>query len=95
MFGHKLSTGYEDPYADAVAEVNGVRIRNLPHLVEVVRDATGEFIEVTFQGRATYTIVLRRKEALAATEEILSDNGIRQQCSADIAPIWNEGKPKK
>jgi hypothetical protein len=32
---------------------------------------------------------------LGATEEILNDHSIRQQCSADIAPIWNEGKPKK
>jgi len=95
MFTHKISKGYEDPYADAVAAVNGVRIRNLPHLVEVIRDATGEYIEFTFQGRATYTIIFKRKEALDATEEILSDNGIRQQCSPDIALIWNEGKPKK
>ena len=88
MFTHKMSKGYSDPYADAVAEVNGVRIRNLAHLVEVIRDATGEYIEFTFQGRATDAIVFNRKEALEATEDILSDNGIRQQCSPDIAPIW-------
>ncbi len=83
-----MSKGYDDPYGNAVAEVNGVRIRNLAHLVEVVRDATGEFLEFTFQGHATFTIVFRRQEALDATEEILGDNGIRQQCSPDIAPIW-------
>jgi S1-C subfamily serine protease len=89
MFTHKLAKGYDDPYVDAVAAVNGIRIRNLAHLVEVIRDATGEFIEFTFQGRATDTIVFKRKEARDATDEILSDNGIRQQCSPDIAPIWN------
>jgi S1-C subfamily serine protease len=36
-----------------------------------------------------------RKEALDATEEILSDNGIREQCSPDVAPSWNRGKTKK
>jgi S1-C subfamily serine protease len=95
LFTHELSKGYAISFADAIAEVNGIRIRNLPHLVEVIRDATGEYIEFTFQGRATYAIVFPRKAALDATEEILSDNGIRQQCSPDLAPIWNEGKPKK
>jgi S1-C subfamily serine protease len=94
MFTHKMSKGYEDPYADAVAEVNGIHVRNLKHLVEVIRDATGEYLEFTFQGRATYTLVFKRQEALDATDEVLSDNGIRQQCSPDIAPIWNEGKKK-
>ena len=94
MFAHKLSKGFDDPYGDAIAEVNGIRIRNLAHLVEVVRDATGEFLEFTFQGHATFTIVFKRQEALDATEEILRDNGIRRQCSPDIAPIWNDGKKK-
>jgi hypothetical protein len=34
-------------------------------------------------------IVFKRKETLDATEEILTDNGIRQPYSKDIAPIWN------
>jgi S1-C subfamily serine protease len=92
MFAHKISKGYEDPYTNAVDAVNGIRIRNLEHLVEVVRDATGAFIEFTFRGQANDAIVFKRKEALDATEEILSDNGIRQQCSPDIAPIWNKKK---
>jgi hypothetical protein len=95
MFTHKISKGYDDPYGNAVAAVNGVRIRNLSHLAEVIRDATGACIAFTFQGQATDTLVFQRREALAATEEILRDNGIRQPCSPDIAPIWNEGKPKK
>jgi len=92
MFTHKIGKGYNDPYTDAVADVNGVRIRNLKHLVEVLRSATGEFIEFTFQGQATDAIVFNRKEALDATEQILNDNGIRQQYSPDIAPIWSQKK---
>src|SRR5262249_31228528 len=94
MFAHRITKGYDDPYGNAVAAVNGVRIRNLPHLVEVIRDATGEFIEFTFQGEATDAIIFRRQAALAAGEEILRDNGIRQACSPDIAPVWNGGKAK-
>jgi hypothetical protein len=51
-------------------------------------------VEFTFLCKFTDTIVFRRKEALDATEEILSDNGIRQQCSPDVAPIWNNAKVK-
>jgi hypothetical protein len=32
--------------------------------------------------------VYRRAEMLAATDEILSDNGIRAQGSADLLAIW-------
>jgi hypothetical protein len=94
MFTHKISKGYDVSYSAAVAEVNGVRIRNLKHMVEVIRGATGEFIEFTFQGKTTDAIVFYRKEALEATEEILNDNGIRHQCSPDIAPVWNQAKAK-
>jgi len=92
MFTHKISKGYVINYTTAVAEVNGVRIRNLRHMVDVIRDTTGEFIEFTFHGNETDSIVFKRKEALNATEEILNDNGIRQQCSPDIAPIWSQKK---
>jgi hypothetical protein len=95
MFTHKISTGYKSPYADAVDKVNGVHIRNLKHLVETLRDATGEFVEFAFLGRYNELLVFKRKEVLDATEEILSDNGIRQQYSANVAPIWNQGNAKK
>jgi S1-C subfamily serine protease len=95
MFVHKIGTGYRGPYGDSVAEVNGVSIRNLKHLVETLRDVTDEFVEFRFRGRYSEAIVFNRKEALDATEEILSDNGIRDQCSSDVAPIWNHGKTKK
>ena len=94
MFSHKIGRGFDDPYTQAVSEVNGVRIRNLKHLVEVLRDAPGHFVEITFSGRFTDKMVFNRKEALAATDEILNDNGIRQQCSADMSKVWDIFKAK-
>ena len=38
MFSHKIGRGYRDPYTQAVSEVNGVRIRNLKHLIELLRE---------------------------------------------------------
>jgi S1-C subfamily serine protease len=87
LFSHKLSKGYNVSAAPAVAAVNGIPIRNLKHAVEIIRDSTGEYIEFTFHGKTTDALVFKRKEALDATEEILSDNGIRQQFSPDIATI--------
>jgi PDZ domain len=94
MFSHKIGKGYAEPYTQAVSEVNGVSIRNLKHLVEVMRDATGQFVEFTFSGRYTDKIIFNRKEAIAATDEILNDNGIRQQSSADMAKVWDLSKVK-
>ncbi len=95
MFVHKISTGYRGPYADAISQVNGIKIRNLKHLVETLRDLTDEFVEFKFLGKYSELIVFPREAAIAATAEVLSENGIREQCSADVAPIWNNGKPKK
>jgi S1-C subfamily serine protease len=94
-FVHKLSKGYHIQYAVTLGEINGVHIRNLKHAVEVIRDATGEFVEFTFQGRNAQSVVFKRKDVEDAMEGILSDNGIRQQFSADIAPIWNRAKTTK
>ena len=92
MFTHPIGKGYKSPYAHAVAEVNGVSIRNLKHMVEVLRDVSGEFVEFTFLGKNAENIVFKRNQVLDATEEILNDNGIRKQYSLDIAPIWNQKK---
>jgi S1-C subfamily serine protease len=92
MFNHKISQGYHASYTAAIAEINGVRIRNLKHMVEVLRDGTDPFVEFTFHGKNSDAIVFKRKAVQDATEEILNDNGIRQQCSPDIAPLWQQAK---
>jgi S1-C subfamily serine protease len=61
MFTHAIAKGYSDPYTQAVKEVNGTRIRNLVHLIEILRDAAGEFVEFSFHGRYTEKLVFNRK----------------------------------
>ncbi len=92
LFSHQISKGFDIRYTASVDRVNGTRVRNLKHLVEIIRDATGEFIEFTFYGNDAEMLVFKRAEAIEATEQILSENSIRQQCSPDIAPIWNKRK---
>ena len=88
MFPHKLAKGYGNPIFKVVKEINGVKIKNLRHLVETLRDSKEKYIKIAFDDRASETIVFDRLEALKATEDILSDNSVRQQASDDILPVW-------
>ena len=72
-----------------VKSINGVAIKNLNHLVQLIRDSKDEFIVFAFDSTASETCVFPRKEMLAATEDILTDNGIRSQGSPDTMAIWN------
>jgi hypothetical protein len=91
FFPHKLATGYDEPYFQVVKTVNNVPIKNLTHLVELLRDSKDEYITVEFDSRAGEALVFVRKEMVDATEEILNDNGIRSQGSPDTLAIWNAG----
>ena len=74
---------------DVVESVNGVKIKNLKHLVEVLRDSRDEFIVFEFSGRSGESPVFPRKEVLASIEDILTDNGVRSQGSPDTLAVWN------
>lgn len=89
FFPHKLALGYSQVQSGVVEKVNDVTIRNLEHLVATLRDATEDFIVIEFAGRQFETLVFPRKEMVAATEEILTDNGVRAQGSPDTLAVWN------
>lgn len=88
FFPHRLSKGYSNPTGQTVKSVNGVPVKNLRHLVELLRDARSEFVTFDFVMRGGETLVFARKEVLAATDEILGDNGIRSQGSPDTLGVW-------
>ncbi len=89
FFPHKLAKGYSEPFALVIKSVNGIAIKNLGHLVEVLRDAKDEFIVIAFASRRGETMAFPRAQMLAATEEILTDNGVRTQGSPDMLAVWN------
>jgi S1-C subfamily serine protease len=95
FFPHKLSKGYSNPLGQVVKTVNGVRIKNLNHLVEVLRDSKDEFIRFEFDQRNAETLVFPRQQMVAATDEILSDNDLRSQGSPDTMAIWTHAKTSK
>jgi S1-C subfamily serine protease len=90
MFPHKTGKGYSNPLFKVIKEINGVKIKNLKHLVETLRDSKDKYISIVFDDKNSETIVFDRQEILRATDEILSDNSVRQQASEDIAPVWSK-----
>jgi S1-C subfamily serine protease len=95
FFPHKLSEGYSSPQGQVVKTVNGLSIKNLNHLVEVLRDSKDQFIRFDFDQREAETLVFPRDQMAAATEDILSDNGLRSQGSPDTMAIWTQAKTSK
>jgi S1-C subfamily serine protease len=92
FFPHKLANGYSSAAGSVVHSVNGMQIRSLKHLVAVLRDLTDPFVTIEFDQRGNEALVFSREAMLAATEEILTDNGVRAQGSADTLEVW-QAKP--
>jgi S1-C subfamily serine protease len=92
FFPHALAKGYSNPIARVVKTVNGISIRNLNHLVQVLRESRDEFDVITYWGKGGETMVFPRKKMLEATDEILTDNGIRSQGSQQILTMWGDKK---
>jgi S1-C subfamily serine protease len=89
FFPHKLAKGYSNPAGRVVKSVNGIPIKSLRHLVEVLRDAKEDSIVIEVSQRGAESLVFPRKDMVAATEEILNDNGIRAQGSPDMLEVWS------
>jgi S1-C subfamily serine protease len=88
FFPHKLANGYSNPAGSVVYSVNGTRIRSLLHLVAVLRDLKDPFVTVEFDQKGGEALVFSRTEMVAATDEILTDNGVRAQGSPDTLAVW-------
>ena len=88
---HRLSEGYSNPMWQVVRSINGNRVKNLENVVEILRESNDQFIKIEFNKLyGGETIIFPRKEMVAATDEILTDNGIRSQGSADTLAVWNK-----
>ena len=92
FFPHKLSKGYSNPASDVVSTINGTPIKNLRHCVQVLRDCRDDYICIHCAERAFESLVFPRKEMLAATDEILNDNGVRSQATPAELAVWNGKK---
>jgi S1-C subfamily serine protease len=92
MFSHKIAKGYDDPVGQVVRKVNGIKVKNLRHLVETLRDCTDEFLTFRFADDSSDVLVFDRKEMDRVTEEILEENGIApsRRGSAEVLKAWKK-----
>ena len=81
LFPHALSKGYSNPAGEVVKAVNGTAVKSLAHLVALLRDLKDEYVVIDFENRQSEGLVFPRAKLTAATEEILTDNGVRSQGS--------------
>jgi hypothetical protein len=94
FFPHKLAKGYSNSAGSVVASINGRHVSSLGQLVALLRDLPDEFVTIEFDQRPGESLVFPRKEMVAATEDILNDNGVRAQGSPDTLAIWQAKAPK-
>jgi len=92
FFPHRLVKGYGPPAWQVIEKVNDTTVKNLRHLVEILRDSKDEFLRFSFVGANQETLVFRRKDLVDATEGVLNDNGVRAQGTADTLEVWNAKK---
>jgi S1-C subfamily serine protease len=92
FFPHKLANGYSNPAGSVVYSINGTHVRSLEHLVAVLRDLKDPFVTIEFDQKGNEALVFSRAAMLAATDEILTDNGVRAQGSPNMMAVW-QGKP--
>jgi S1-C subfamily serine protease len=95
FFPHKLANGYSSAAGSVVSSINGTHVRSLKALVALLRDLKDPFVTIEFDQKGSEALVFSREAMLASTDEILTDNGVREQGSADTLAVWQEKPPGK
>jgi S1-C subfamily serine protease len=88
FFPHKLVNGYSSPVGSVVYSINGTRVRSLRQLVALLRDLKDPFVTIEFDQKGGEALVFARQAIVAATDDILTDNGVRAQGSPDTLAVW-------
>ncbi|WZP00733.1 hypothetical protein EP7_002384 [Isosphaeraceae bacterium EP7] len=88
---HAMARGYQDPFGQVVKDVDGIPVRNLAHLIGLLRDVTGEHLTIRFFGELSETLVFSRREMEAATAGLLEENGIPRRGTEDALAAWGGG----
>ena len=89
LFPHPITKGYDNRPLGVIAKLNGVEVKNLRHLAELLRDSTDEFVRLEMGDRSE-SLVFRREELRDSTEVILTDEGIRYQSSDSLRDVFEK-----
>ena len=90
FFPNKLVKGYDSAFGEVIDTVNGQHVKNLLDLVRTLRDLKDEFVTIEFEGHTGEALVFPRAATVSATDDILTDNGVRSQGSPDTMAVWDK-----
>jgi hypothetical protein len=90
----RMTKGYADPFGELVSEVNGTKVKNLAHLVDLIRSCNDEYLTFRFAEDYAEALVFRRQVMLEATASLMSENGISRQGIDDVLSVLR-GKGEK
>jgi hypothetical protein len=94
FFPHKLANGYSNPAGSVVYSINGTHVHSLKHLVALLRDLKDPYVTIEFDKKGNEALVFSRAAMLAATDDILTDNGVRAQGSPNMMTVWQDKTAK-
>jgi hypothetical protein len=86
MFPHPSIKGYDNRPLGVIKKLNDKPVKNLRSLAEMLRDTQDEFLRFEMADRSE-SLVFKRSDMEAATEEILSNEGIRYQSSDSLKDV--------
>jgi S1-C subfamily serine protease len=89
LFPHPISKGYDNRPLGVIGAVNGVEVKNLRHLAELLRDGKDEYVRLEMVDRSE-SLVFRTDELKESTEQILTDEGIRYQASESLRDVFED-----
>ena len=90
LLPHRISKGYQGPFANVLAKINGIKIKNLNHMVQVLRDMNEEQVKFEFAEKNAPYLVFNRTEVDEAMEDIMIDNAIARQGSKELLREWRK-----
>lgn len=87
LLPHDITKGYAGTGFPAVKAVNGQAVASLRQLAQLINGSKDEYLEFTFHDKAAETLIFKRSDLLAASEQICIDNGIVRKSSKDLTDI--------
>lgn len=90
LLSSPIARGYEVAPGQTVKTVNGKTFLNFREFVQLLLDLKDEFVVFEFNEIGPERLVMRRSDIESATEKLMDSNGIRRQCSKDVADVWEK-----
>jgi len=82
VLAHELTMGYDRLENMLLLTINGTKVKNLRHVMELVEACAGEYLRFGLQ--TNHAIVLKTQAAKEATNDVLNKHGIPSDRSRDL-----------